>query len=358
MIPRLPLGLAVLCTIVLYTRGPAQDARFSQFTTTPLLNNPALTGVMNGQLRFTANYQELFTTVASTEAYRSVGGALEIRRPAGNGNFFGLGAHLQHDRAGSSDFVRSQGGLSASYQQQLSGGRRGRGAAHFLSGGAQVGFGQRGFDFTKLWFSEQYFVDETTREAYLDRDLSNGEPFGGRGGRIYLDVNAGLAWFANLGERSGAYLGVAAYHLTEPNISPVPDSPDRLDRRYTAMGGGELPLGVGYTSVLPSFRIMSQGPSFSAMAGGSLRYTERAWREIALRVGGWAQLTNRSGDRTGLGAFVVAAVLETERLQFGASYDINTGDLSAATDGRGGFEISVIYVQPANFRQRVICPKF
>lgn len=349
--------LTLLIALSYCTRVPAQDARFSQLTATPMLNNPALTGVINGQLRLTGNYQTLFTTLNRSEGYRSVAAAAELRRPVGNGNFAGFGIQLQHDRAGESDFVRSQGALSASYQQQLTQGRR-RGNAQFLSGGVQLGLGQRGFDMNKLWYSEQYFVDPITRDAYLDRSLASGEPGGGIGGQIYLDVSAGVAWFATFAERTSAYAGIAAYHLSQPNVSPVAGYSDPLHRRYVLYAGGELPLGTGGFSLLPAVRAMRQGPSFSSLIGANVRYTQREWREIALRVGSWLQWTNREDAGVGPGAVVAVVALETEEVQLGLSYDLTVGPLSLNTGTRGGFELSIIYTRAASYRGPVACPRF
>ncbi|CAH1000263.1 hypothetical protein LEM8419_01413 [Neolewinella maritima] len=342
----------VLLTVVCFcTCGRAQDVRYSQLHATPLLNNPALTGVMNEALRVTLNYQTHYMTLADTEGFQNVAAAVEVRRSVGRQNFFGLGVQVQHDRAGSSDFVRSQGLLSGSYQQQIADG-------HYLSGGAQLGVGQRGYDLNKLWFSEQYFVDPVSRAAYIDRSLPSGEPFGGRGMQLYMDVNAGLAYYATLGERRGFYLGGAVYHLTAPNVSPIPEQSDVLARRYVLQGGGELPLGEGDMSILPALRVAVQGPSRSTLVGANLRYTEGRWREVALRFGSYLQFTNDRDDRTGLGAVVAMAGLEYEAYQLGLSYDVIVGALQQVTASRGGFELSMIYTRAGSRRQRVTCPTF
>ena len=340
------------------TRAASQDASFRQLGASPMLNNPALTGVVDGQLRLELNYQEIYTRLTTEQAYRSVAASVDFRRPVRRGNFAGIGLVVQHDQAGSSDYVRSQGLISGSYQQQIAGTGRGSRSAHYLSGGAQLGLGQRGFDLNKVWFSEQYFVDATTREAYLDRSLPSGERFAGMSGDPYVDINAGVAWFATLGDRRSAYLGAAAYHLSEPNVSPVPGLEDVLYRRYVLHGGGEIPLADGFSTVLPSFRVSWQGPAQSALAGASLRYTQRAWREVALRLGGYGQLTGREGDRFGLASVLLLVALEMESVQISASYDLRTGGLRSLTNARGGFELSFVYRQAANYPSRVRCPSF
>ena len=342
------------------TGARAQDARFSQLGATPQLTNPALTGMIPGQLRFTANYRELYGSVLGDGGYRSVAAGVEARRPAGNGNFYGLGAQFQRDQAGESDFIRTQGLVGGSYQQHLGGGRGRGNVGHFLTAGAQVGLGQRGYDFNKLWFSNQYFVDGNTREAYIDNSLPSGEAFTGRGTGTYLDFNAGIGWFGSFDNRRGAYVGAAVYHLNKPNVSSLPGVQDLLDQRFVINGGGELPLGSGEMSLLPAGRVMLQGPGTDVLLGSNVRYTERRWREVALRAGVWLSVSNQAGGTGTLApnAWIISVGLETENLQFGVNYDISVGDLNTVTNNRGGFELSMIYVQKANYRQKVICPKF
>lgn len=336
-----------------------QDARFHQLSTSPMLDNPAMTGVMEGRLRLTAHHREVFTTLAASAAYRSVAAAGELRLPIGRArDFAGVGLQLQHDRTAEGRFVRSQVLLSGSYQRLIAGGGRGANRrAHYLSGGAQVGVGQRGVDFGDLWFSSQYFVDPASRQAYLDRSLSSGEPGGSGGTTYYPDVSVGLLYYATLGERKGAYLGGALYHLNEPRVAPVGSS-DPLHLRYVVHGGGELPLGRRYASLLPAFRVTTQGPSWSAIAGASFRYTERNWDEIALRIGGYLQMTRQEEADFGASTAVVLVALETNRLQFGISYDLQIGDLSRATNTRGGYELSVTYTIGNQNRRVVVCPRF
>ena len=60
----------------------------------------------------------------------------------------------------------------------------------------------------------------------------------------------------------------------------------------------------------------------------------------ALAVGGYY----RNKD-----AFVVAALFEMSNYAIGASYDINVSGLKTATTGRGGFEITLRFLNPSPF---------
>lgn len=334
----------------------AQDARFSQFYATPQSTNPALTGVMDGEMRFNANYRELYTSVLGNDGFKTISAGLDFRRPVGKGNFFGVGVNVMRDEVGESNFTRNQALLSGSFQKQLGGSRRGRGPAHFLVAGGQLGFGQRGFDVEKLWFSNQFFVDPTSRSAYIDRGLDSGEDFLAASSGLYLDFNAGLLWYGVFDENTSFYAGAAASHLNEPNISSIGEM-DQLHRKYTVHFGGEAPIGNSNFSILPAVIAQSQGPAFSALAGANLRYTQRDWREVALRAGGWVHVSNRL-DKLATDAFIVSTILEMEKWQIGLSYDLSVGSITESNFGRGAFEISMIYTKPANYRSKVVCPKF
>lgn len=331
----------------------AQEARFAQFYANPMYTNPALTGVMEGQLRFTANYRELYTSILGNEGFRTISAGLDIRRPVGRGNFFGFGAQFLRDQA-AGNFTRNQGVISGSFQKKLAGGRRG--PTYFLVGGAQLGFGQQGFDVQKLWFSNQFFVDAANRTAFIDRGLSSGEAFGQNNSGLYVDFNAGLLWYGVIDKNTSFYLGGAAYHLNEPNISSIGEN-DPLTRRIVAHGGAELGLGSSGFSILPAAFVQLQGPATSITGGANFRYTQKDWQEVALRAGLWLHASNRL-DQLAADAAIVTAVLELESLQFGLSYDLTVNDLKQSNNGRGAFEISMIYIQKANYRSKVICPTF
>jgi hypothetical protein len=50
--------------------------------------------------------------------------------------------------------------------------------------------------------------------------------------------------------------------------------------------------------------------------------------------------------------------IEVKGLRIGASYDINTSSLKAATASRGGAEFSLIYIKKSSQLKGIPCPKF
>lgn len=330
----------------------AQDPRFSQFYASPLNLNPAMTGVYEGQFRVVANYRELYNSVLGNQPFRTISASFDYRHQLNRGSYAGFGVNLMRDAAGISNFNRQFGAVSASVMKQLGGGGY-RSTDQFLVAGAQIGVGQQGIDFNRLWFSNQYDVDN----GAVNYDNPTGEGFMRNSSDMYIDFNAGVLWYALFDERQSIYFGAAMHHLNSPNISFL-DQDDKLPSRWVAHMGGELPFGKEL-SILPAIAVMGQNQSLSTTAGANFRYTNREWRELAMRVGGWAHAVNDLESGFALDAITVAAILELEDWNLGFSYDVTTSTLTAANNGRGAFEVSLIYTHPAKVRRKdVNCPNF
>ncbi|HRF37600.1 MAG TPA: PorP/SprF family type IX secretion system membrane protein [Saprospiraceae bacterium] len=343
--------LAVACTMAL--EAAAQDPRFSQFYATPNQINPALNGVFDGTFRFTANYRELYSSILSKDAFRTFAAGVEFRNKVGrSGDYYGLSLSALRDDVGISNFNRFHAHVGGSYLKQLSGSRY-RNSDQYLIAGAQIGAGQRGFDWGRLWFSNQF----NSSQAFVDYGSASGEDFQRRETNIFLDFNAGLLWYAIFDKNASVYAGGALHHINEPNISFVETRDEVLHRKWVGHAGGEIPFS-DQLSLLPAVAVMGQHKGMSAALGANVRYTNRDWKEIAVRAGAWAHVVNRLDQGMHLDAIAVTTVLEMERWNLGLSYDVTTSILSAANNSRGAFEMSFIYVQPSQQRFKVSCPRF
>ena len=350
--PALLLGLLVMAP----TEVQAQDPHFSQFYSAPLQMNPALTGVFPGEYRFTANYRTQNYAVLGNQSYQSIAASFEGRRRVGRDDFYSLGVAVLRDQVGESNFSRSRAVLSGSYLKHLGSGRS-RGSDQFLIGGAQLGVGQWTFDWNNLWFSEQFNDDPMLGNIGIDFGAINGESFAATETDLFMEFNAGILYYNVIDEDNSFYFGGALHHLNEPNVSFMEDQTEKLHRRWVGQVGGQVGL-TRELGLLPAVAIMGQGPSFLGIGGLNLRYSNRDWREIAIRAGLWGRMVNEGESGMGLESMVVSAILEVERWQFGLSYDVTISDLSSANNSRGAFELSLIYVHPSKERFKVICPKF
>ena len=339
--------------LLITTKAEAQDPRFSQFYASPLNLNPALTGVFEGQWRVVANYRELYASILDDNPYRTISASFDYRYRVMQGDYLSFGVSALRDEVGIANFSRTRGNFSLSFLKQLGGGSRYSSYDQYLVAGAQIGVGQRGFDFGNLWFSQQF----NTEQAVIDLGSSSGENFPSQKTDAYLDFNAGILWYAVFEENRSIYFGGAYHHLNTPNISFLENSDEVLPAKWVGHVGGELPFN-DQLSILPAVAVMGQNQSFSTTVGANFRYTNKDWREVAIRAGGWVHLANKLDSGMDIDAFIVSAILEMERWNLGISYDITTSTLATANNSRGAFELSLIYTHPEKSRYRVNCPNF
>ncbi len=333
-------------------QGKAQDPRLSQFYAAPLEMNPAMIGLFDGRFRLVANYRELYSSILSNHPFRTISASFDMRSRVQQGDFAGFGLSVLRDEAGISQFHRVKANVGGSYMKQL-GGSRYATYDQFLIAGAQLGFGQHGLNWQRLWFSQQFVEDG----GFVDYGADSGESFDKQSTGLYLDFNAGLMWYLILDRNFSFYAGGALHHLNSPNISFMDDSEADLNTRWVGHAGGEIPF-TAELSMLPAIAVMGQNTYLSTTLGANFRYNNRDWKEVAIRAGGWAHLSNVLDQGITMDAFIVSAILEMERWNFGLSYDITTSRLASANNSRGAFELSLIYTHPAQWRTSVNCPKF
>ena len=311
-----------------------------------------MAGVYEGQFRVQANFREQWSSIIPNHPFRTIGTSFEWKEKVGRNDFMNFSGTVLRDEAGTSNFTTNRGNLGFSYLKQLSGGRHAK-ATQYLIAGAQFGFGQHSLDASGLWFSEQY---DGASES-VNFGASNGENFTEGSTDVYTDFNAGLLWYALFDDNFSIHAGGAIQHLTQPNISFLGNDLENLPRRYILHAGAELPFNK-QLSILPAALVTFQGESMTTVTGANLRFTNRDWNEVALRAGIWGQVSNKLEDKILLNSLIFNAVLEMERWSIGISYDVNTSSVSNLSNGRGAYELSFIYTQPAKHRERIKCPKY
>lgn len=347
-----PIFLLVALLALFSSNLQAQDPRFSQYYASSWNLNPAMTGVFNGRWRATANYRDQWNSFLSPVPFRTYAASFESRYNVGANNdyaSFGIGA--MHDEAGTARFVQNKVQIGGAFLKQLSGGRNT--AEHYLSAGAQVGFGQNSIDWSKMWFSRQF--DSGTERP--DLGASSGEPNANASSPLYLDFNAGLLWYVVFPNEGFFYAGGAMHHLNAPTISLIEDNKETLYSRWSGHVGGQFPLTENF-AILPGVQIMQQGPAMETDLGVNFRYSNNDLNELALRAGAWGRVGNKLDQGFQMDAITIVGMLELNRWMLGLSYDITVSGLTDANNSRGAFEVSLTYFHPEYRRSRVTCPKF
>jgi type IX secretion system PorP/SprF family membrane protein len=344
----------------------AQDPRFSQYYQAPLRLNPAMAGVFEGIWRVGANVRSQWgSVVGGSNAYYSYSIGGEYKLPVFKDDYVGLSFSALTDVSGGGQYNVTDVSIGGTYMKKLTGGGRSYRPTltSYLVAGAQLGFGQRSVDWVNLTYSTQYVVDDNT----YNQGITSGENLGAlRNSKIYPDLSAGLMWYGVMGERKSVYAGVGMFHINRPEISLINRSTttgaslERLYARFTAHAGGEILIGGrgSAISLLPGFVGMFQGPAMDLNAGVSVKYQAPRYDDFALRLGVWTRMVNRQDIDVEMGALMFSVGLDYQAFQFAVSYDADISSLSAASNGLGAIEFSLMYTHSGQYSRGQTCPAF
>lgn len=330
----LPLLLIVLQTY-------AQDPNFSQFFASPLTLNPALTGKFNGQVRVAGNYRNQWPTINNAFRTSTVSadfGILGNRIP--EYDQFGVGVMGMYDINGDGVMKNSFISGSMAYHKGLD-----EDGYHQIGVGFSGTYAQRRLDVSKLDFE-----DELTSLGFTG---NTSEIFGGTGFRNinYADVNAGIIYNGATNDYNNFYIGASVYHINRPKVS-FQNAQYIMNPRFTIHGGGYFPI-ADATTLFVSANHQRQAGASETILGAAVGFTVNQDFESPTDVyaGAWF----RYGD-----AIIPYAGLEFGNYRLGISYDVNVSRLSAASQRRGGMEISLIWIKKHvdPNRKKLNCPRF
>ena len=311
-----------------------QDIHFTQSNKTPILINPAATGVFSGWERVTFNHKNQWINSGTKFFTTSIAADLNLFKPRrGNGAQMGMGLQFYNDIGGDSKFGTRQVLISLSgivplddYQQ--------------LSAGLQFGIGQKFGDFSTLTFANQ-FDGETFNSANISGEVNNLASF------MYSDLSAGI--FYRYGNHKIGFsrddaldfrFGVAYFHANKPELTYRLGSTEKLYGKI-----------VIHTSIIKDFsgskygieafvNQFSQGPHNETLIGLQMRYRIKSGGKIT----GLNRDTYLTGGLTYRYKDAIAPTMsfQMKSFNFGMSYDITIADLGQYYRG-GGLEFSLRY---------------
>lgn len=334
--------------LALTNTSEAQDVHFSQYFTSPMTLNPGLTGLTQSDFRLAVNYRNQWSAVNNapyTTATLSYDMA-SLRGQFANGDYLGFGVLALYDKAGTGNLQNVTLGLSAAYHKAF-----GVDKQHTLSFGLQGTLVQKGLQQDKLDFEDEYDPRNQTFSVPTSDIISNQD-------LTYPDFALGLIYSGKISEHATLFGGASMYHITRP-VETFLGGKHKLYTRTAAYGGAQLDMNersVFYGSAL----LQWQGPSTSIMAGGAIGfvlnpgYDKEFTKASIFYLGSWY----RYGD-----AIIPYVGFEWSKAQLGVSYDANLSGFTAATNGNGALEISLIFngaINRADPAQRFVtgCPKF
>ncbi len=316
----------------------SQDIHFSQYYSSPLNLNPALTGTFDGECRLTAIDRSQWFTV--TTPYQTYGASIEASHIMKKIKGFNLGFSAYGDKAGDSRFSTLMLNLSLSYIFKLN-----RDSTHILSFGIQSGVSQRKLDYTNLSFDNQY------NGFYYDPSLNKQEVLA-RQSRIYPNLHAGINYTFLASDKMHFTTGFGIYNITKPQQSFYNENNIKLDQRFNIHTAVTYNIN-NHFSLIPSILFMSQGTYKEFDIGSYFKYAlvNMPYMYRAVYLGTWT----RAQD-----AGYIVLGMDYDNLSISVSYDINYSNLVPASNAHGGYELSLIYIikkQITNKNKKRICPE-
>lgn len=326
--------LITYCFALLFmsTVSTAQDFHLSMYDAAPMFLNPALTGVVDANLRVHAQYRNQWRAVAF-KPYNTA--LISLDAPKGK---WGFGVQIMNMRAGVGNYNVLQGLASVSYAVPLD-----KNKYNNISFGIQAGATQKRMEAGLYTYDNQY---STANGGGFDQSLASGESFS-RQSFVTPQVNAGFMYFNSKQQsRLNPFLGYSVFNLTNPTETFF-NTQNKLPIRHYAHAGVRINI-TELFYVLPKVLIMLQKNATEQLYSVDAGYFFKE-SEFYLLAG----LNYRVKD-----AGVVYIGARKNNYIAKIAYDANTSSLSDVSKYRGAFEISFTYlVKRSKSKEVRHCPR-
>ncbi len=312
------------CFAMLGAQG--QDMHFSQYFETPLLRNPALAGLFEGDVRVQMVYRNQWASVTTPYQTGSLNG--EYKFPVGQSNdFVTAGLQMMMDRAGTVSLTTTHLLPVVNYHKSLSDETN-----SYLSLGFMGGLVARTIDRSKV----------TTNNQYMDGfgyngSLPDGETFSNN--YAYFDAGVGMSYNASIGsnKNNNYYIGIAYHHLNKPSSAfyrSIQHFP-----KWVGSAGLRTTMGeMAYITLSADASLQGSmtGRIYQVVGGAmySRKLDDMESPDYIIHFGTFLRWDD---------AIIPVVKLDYNRFSLGFSYDMNISQLRTASQARGGFEFSLTY---------------
>lgn len=319
-----------------------QDFTFSQFYEQPLLRNPALSGLFNGDIRVSTAYRDQWGSI--TVPYRTTAISIEHKIPIGkHDDVLTAGLQMSMDGAGDIRLKRTQLLPAINFHKSLNAERDTYLSLAFMGGPVTSQF-----DASQLKLGDQYRDGYSSSNASAQPILNNGYS--------YWDLSTGLCFSTVFENQTKFYVAAGLSHFTRPTIHSVttteagflaPKLSLNIGTNGKAGDRGHLIAFADYYSQNGNHQLLG-----GVMYGMDL--TEYDNEEPATIYAGSFL---RWGD-----ALIPVIKMDFNHMSIGVSYDVNVSKLNVASNWRGGLELTASYRGFLKIRNstldRVRCVRF
>ena len=315
------LFFVFLCCLLIESTVTAQDIHSSDFYTTVINLNPALTGDFQGNRRYIAAYRWQYGTV--TIPFQTITASCDFKKTNRKTHHIGFGILLNYDKTGDSRFTSIQFGIPFAFHQ-LSHSKK-----QLYSFGLLPQIIYNSIDYSNLQFGDQFITDHFYETVKTKDILANNSI-------NYFNLTTGINGTFIITKESIGRIGFAIGNVTSPEISFDANKTSILTRRYCLHGTYQYRIG-NWTDVVPSVKFQYQGAHREFQYGGKLMYYLDNRTIPMINIGCWY----RSRDRD---ALILNAGMNINNYIVGINYDINMSGLSKVSYGQGALEFTLVYI--------------
>ena len=300
------IGLLLIASL-----SKAQDPQFSQFYANPLYLNPALAGATECA-RLNLNYRNQWPSL--TKAFITYSISYDQSISSINSGF---GVLVLNDRQGDGALSTTLVGAFYSYNLRITEGL-------FMLFGVEGKYYQERLDWDKLIFADQ--INSVTGSI---SPISNQTP-PEKSNISIADFSVGtvLAYYDKF------FVGFAADHITQPNLSFYDNVDNKLPIKYTAHGGITVNLSNGgLGNAYEGDVVLQPGILYMHQAGFQQLNAGLFVDKRPFVVGGWFRHNFQNPD-----AVIILVGLKFKNIKFGYSYDWTVSSIGG--EALGAHEIS------------------
>jgi type IX secretion system PorP/SprF family membrane protein len=323
----------------------AQDFSLSQFYEMPMLRNPALSGIFDGDIRISTAFRNQWSSISVPYQTKLLG--VEYKLPINNrsNSYYTLGLQMAVDKAGDLGLSRTNILPVLTYHQSLS-----DNSDSYLSGSIMFGKSISRFDPANAMLDDQF-----VNGSYSPSNVSS--QFFSNTSKSYTDISAGLVYSSEIGEGSQFYLGASIFHVNKPRL-------DFFTSESSISKAPKIVFNTGLSSTLNDRMQIQAYVDYYQQSGHKQLYGG-----LLLLIGitdfvdGKDNMIFTPGISYRLNDAIIPTIrLKAFKMSLGLSYDFTVSQLKTASKSRGGLELTLSFLgflnNNASSRNKVRCPRF
>ena len=311
----------------------AQDTEFSQLNSTPMLQNPANTGMGRGYNRANMLYRSQHTTMGNVYStmYASVDAPIFSHKMKRASGLLATGLHFYNNTEGDANLSTLNVGLSLAGHIDID-------YYNKASVGLQGGYYQQSYNVNNIQWDSQY-----NGIAY-DPTLPSGENFSGNN-NTYFNMGVGLLWkhFSREENLSGIdkgsfQIGYSIFNITKPSLSLL-NNGDNQYFRHTVHFKSLFAVEEKHIGIAPFGNFLLQGPHMDYSIGSAFLFylkSDTKYTGFIKEAYVGLSLQYRNTD-----AIIPGLIIKLQDITIGMSYDYSIGKIQSYNGGMGGFEFSI-----------------